>query len=263
MSTVTVTPTVEPSTGAIGDPPRVRLDVVDADAPAVESVTVTRLDPDGRIVPVRTFDGNPLDLTGGPGLIYDYEAPFGAPVRYSSQESPATVSAEVTVDEQRVWLIHPGVPALSMPVNVAEFGKRSRPVARGVHRPMSRRYPVVQTDGRRKAAEAVLELNTFTLSERAAFETLTDDAATLLLNVPAGFGWGVGAEYVDLGDLDEERLIIWAGQPRRLQTLPYLVVDRPVGGSQAERTLADLAEFASLADLALAYESLLDLAAGP
>ena len=227
------------------------------------AVTVTRLDPVGRTVPVRTTDGNPLALSAGVGLVYDYEAPFGEPVTYSTLEDTASVSAEVTVDEPDVWLIHPGVPEISMPVNVASFGSRTRAVARGVYRPMGRKNAVVQTDGQRKAAESVLELNTFTLDEIARFETLTEDASDLLLNIPAGLGWGVASCYVSLGDLEEGRLIEYAAEPRRMHVLPFMVVDRPAGGTQAERTLLDLTTFATLADLAAAYDTLFDVLAGP
>jgi hypothetical protein len=259
--TVTVTPTVEPSTG-YGDPHRVRLDV--ADSGALVEVTVTRLDPDGRTVVVRTTDGNPLTLSAGVGLVYDYEAPFGAPVSYSTFEDSATVSSEVTVVEDMVWLIHPGVPEISMPISVASFGARGRPVARGVFRPMGRKTAVVQTDGQRKSFEGVIELNTFTLDEILAFETLTDDAADLLLNVPVGLGWGVPTCYVSLGDLEEGRLVDYAAEPRRLHTLSYVVVDRPVGGTQAERTYLDLlVSHSSYAELPASYGSYFALLAGP
>jgi hypothetical protein len=126
MSTVTVAPTVELS----NVPPRVRLDVTDSGTPNLFATTVMRLDPDGALRPVRTQDGAPLTLgTSGSnrvGLVYDYEAPYGAPVSYSTLESPSTVSNPVTVDESRVWLVHPGVPALSLPITVAEIGERKR-----------------------------------------------------------------------------------------------------------------------------------------
>jgi hypothetical protein len=75
VSTVTVVATVETAT----TPQRVRLDVTDVGAPNLFTTTVTRLNPDGRVVPVRTLDGNPLTLTTSGanriGLLYDYEMP--------------------------------------------------------------------------------------------------------------------------------------------------------------------------------------------
>lgn len=257
---VTVTPTVEESTGQ-GDPPRIRLDVT---ATAGETAaTVTRLNPDGATVPVRTTDGNPLTISAGTALVYDYEAPFGQPVRYSTVETPGTLSAAVTVAEPAVWLIHVGVPALSRRVRIIDVPQRARPVVRGIHTPMGRRYPVVQTDGQRKAAEYTLTVRTDDDDERAALDDLLDDAGTLLLNVPAGKGWGVGAEYVSVGDSTEARRADWGAYPLRDWLLPCTVVDRPVGGTQAERTLADLAGYGTLAALSAAYGTLFDVAVGP
>jgi hypothetical protein len=46
--------------------------------------------------------------------------------------------------------------------------------------------------------------------------------------------------------------------------MPFQVVDRPVGGSQAQRTLADLiAPYPTLGDLKAAYPTLADLLSGP
>jgi hypothetical protein len=263
MSVVTVTATVE----ADSVPPRVRLDVTDIGSPNLLQVTVTRLDPDGRTTPVRTNDGEPLTLTTAGanrvGLLYDYEAPYGSAVSYSTVESPTTTSAEVTVAEGRVWIIHPGVPPLSMPVSVATMGNRLRAVNRGVFKPLGRKSAIVVTDGARKAPEGTIELNTFTPAEAAAFEALTDDAAVLLLNIPATLNWGVAPSYVSLGDLEEGRLVDYAGEPQRLHTLPYMVVDRPAGGTTAARSYVDLLTFASYADLLVAYPTYLDLLAGP
>jgi hypothetical protein len=266
MSTVTIAPTVESGTGA-GDPPRVRLNVTDSGTPAITQVTVTRLNPDGRTVPVRTTDGNPLTLsTSGSnrvGLIYDYEPPYGSPVSYSTLENPTTVSAQVTVSEPRVWLIHPGVPALSMPVQVLGIGPRVRSVAAGAHWPMGREHPVVQTDGQRKAPAYTLRLRTDGDQERTAVEALCWDAGTLLLNVPVGKGWGVGAEYVAVGELTEAREVDYGSWPRRVWELPCQVVARPEGGTQAERTYTDvLAENASYGALRTRYATYFDLLAG-
>lgn len=259
MSTVTVTANVEPGFW----PPRVRLDVTATGLPAVTSTTVTRLDPDGTVSPVRTPDGNPLTLSSGYGLVYDYEAPYQAPVSYSTTASPSFVSSEVTIPEARVWLIHPGVPALSMPVTIASFADRARRAQRAVFYPMGRANPVVFTDGSRKGVESAVELRTDTLEELAALEAITADSSVLLFNIPAGLKWGVPTCYISVGDIGEARLVDYAGEPKRYVTLPYQVVDRPVGGSQAQRTLADLLVYPTLADLQAAYPTLADLLAGP
>lgn len=263
MSTVTAVPTVELS----NVPPRVRLDVTDTGTPNLFAATVTRLDPDGVQRPVRTTDGNPLTLsTSGSnrvGLVYDYEAPYGQAVTYSTLESPGTVSAAVTVDETRPWLVHPGIPALSLPIRVGTLGSRSRKVQRGVHFPMGRKFPVVVTDGSRKAAEYQLTLVSLDDAESAALEELLDDAAPLLLNVPVAKGWRLTFEYVAVGDVEEERPSRIASESLRSWVLLLTVIDRPAGGTQAQRTYVDLLSFGSYADLQAAYADYSAVLAGP
>lgn len=263
MSTVTVTATVELS----NTPPRVKLDVTDIGTPNLFAVTVTRLDPDGRVVPVRTADGNPLTLTTSGanrvGLLYDYEMPYGSVVTYSTEESPSTTSAEVTVAETRTWLIHPGVPAISVPVTISSLSARARRVQRGVLYPLGRSTPVVQTGGVRQSAEYDLQLFTSTDDERAGINTLIADAGTLLLNVPSTNRWGVSAEYVSVGDIAENRVARFVGNPFRTWDLPCTVVDRPSGGTQAQRVYSDLLVYATYADLKAAYVDYAALLAGP
>jgi hypothetical protein len=215
-------------------------------------------------VPVRTATGGPLPLSGGVALVYDPEMPLGQPVTYSSTESPAVVSAAVTVDSLRAWLVHPGLPELSQPIFVSELSARKQAVQRGVFQPLGRRSPVVQTDGARKTPEYQLDVLTRTVDERAALDALLWDAGVLLLNVPAGKGWGVTSEYVSVGDVTESRVERYLGHAERVWSLPCTVVDRPLGGSQAERTWADvIVDNATWADVLGKYPTWLDLLAGP
>ena len=244
-----------------------KLDVTDTGtSPALFAATVTRLDSDGQTRTVRTADGNPLVLTTSGatrvGTLYDYEMPFGVEVTYSTLETPAN-TATATVPETRVWLIHPGVPSISMPITAEKVGSRSRKAQRGVHYPMGRKYPVVQTDGSRKAAEYTLSVYTATVSEGANLEALLDDATPLLLNVPAAKGWGITAEYVSVGDVEEARVTRFPGEPARIWQLPLTVVDAPVGGSQAERSYVDLLEYSSYTELQSSYATYAALLAGP
>lgn len=258
-----ITPTVEADT----TPPRVRVDVIDRDVAATGGVVLTRLDPAGRTRPVRTIDGGPLALTvSGPArlaTIYDYEVPYGAPVAYSTAEAPGTASAPVTVDVDRPWLVHPGAPALSMPLWIAELAPRVRDVEQAVLRPMHREFPIVHTDGRRKAPVYDMTVRTGTLQELDAIEALCADAQILLLNVPVSLEWGIGAEYIAVGRISESRLNQYGPEKRRHWLLPCTVTDRPEGGTTASRTLADVAaEAPTLAGLAALYETLYDMAMG-
>lgn len=259
MSVITVTATVEPST----TPPRVRLNIADTGTPAITATTITRQNPDGTTTTVRTPDGQALVLTSSAGLLYDYEAPFQAAVTYSSVESPTQVTTPVTVPENRIWLIDPGVPNLSMPITVAVFGDLTRRVNRGVFYPMGRSAPVVQTDGTRKATEGSLQVKTMSLAEIAALNAVTASGSPLLLNVPATFAWGVSSGYISIADVVEQRLVEYAPEVTRYFNLPYTVVDRPIGGTQAQRTYADLLDFPTYAALLAAFSTYGDLLAGP
>lgn len=265
MSTVSVVPTVEPG----NVPPRIRLDVTDTGSPNLFATTVTRLDPDGALRVVRTTDGNPLTLTTSGsnrvGFVYDYEAPFGSAVSYSTGESPATVSTEVTLDQDAPWLIHVGVPSLSKPVEfrVGTVAEETLSVRRGVHWPMGSRFPVVQTDGVRKAPESTLIVSTDSPQDTAAIRALIADASVLLLNVPTTLGLEIATCYISIGDVRIARPSDIGTDPYRDIVMPYLVVDQPVGGSQSGRTYVDLLTFSTYADLNAAYPTYADMLAGP
>jgi hypothetical protein len=238
---------------------------LDVSASAGETTTtVNRLNPDGTTVPVRTNDGNPLPLSSGIGLLYDYEMPFGQLVSYTSVESPTTISASVSVTPSSAWLIHPGIPSLSVPIRIGEMSERKRPVQRAVLYPMSRLYAWTATDGQRKAAEYTLTLYTPDDVTRANFNALIDDAGVLLLNVPAGNAWGVGAEYVSVGDTVEQRPVKILAVSDRMFQLPIVVVDRPSGGSQSQRAWTDVvAAYGTWADVKTHYATWSSVNAGP
>ena len=257
--TITVTPSLEPT----NSPPRVRLDV---SASAGEtSTTVTRQNPDGSIIPVRTQDGGPLALSAGTGLIYDYELPYSASVTYSSQESPSTVSSAVTLSVSSTWLVHPGVPALSMPVTLrpGTLQEETYGVARSVLFPMGRVNPIIVNDGTRKGGQSSLTVTTQSLDELSSLRALIADAGVLLLNIPADQSVGFDTCYISIGDVKFARWTDVVIDSYRDVVLPFYVVDRPAGGTTAQRTYADLTVYATYADLARAYPTYANVLAGP
>lgn len=260
---LSVTATPEPG----NDPPRVRLNVSDTRTTPATAVTVTRINPDGSVTPVRTTDGNPLPLsvsgTSRVGLVYDYEAPFGVAVQYSTTEAPGTLSEQVLLDSETTWIIHPGVPELSRPVTIADLGARSRKVSQSVFYPMGRSAPVVQTDGRRKTPEYTLSLYAPDDASSLWLDALLEDTGVLMLNIPASKNWGIGAEYISVGDVEETRPVRYLGEPSRVWNLQVTVVDRPGGGTQAERTYVDLLVYPTYVALQVAYPTYSDLLAGP
>lgn len=259
---VTVAPNVEAA--ANGLPPRVRLDITDTGG--LSSVTVTRLDPDGRIVPVRTNTGDPLPMSGGVGLLYDYEAPLGQFVYYSSLDDPDTLSGGVTVNETRVWLIHPGVPTLSVPIElgVGSASEEVWAVQQGVFWAMGRETPLVFTDGGRKAPSSSLTVLTETVAEFESLRSVLSDASPLLLNVPATLGLGLDTDYISVGAVTPRRPSDIGTDTLRAVDMPYMVVRRPAGGSQATRTWTDVKiDYDTWADVKAAYGTWFNLLAGP
>lgn len=231
MATLTLTATSQPT----GSPPRVRLDVTASGTPTVTSVTVTRTDVSGKTYPVRTSDGGALPVSGGVATAYDYEIPYGTTSTYSVAATGATtVTASATVDVASVWLVHVGVPALSMALPViSEIRELTRPLDRGLFPVIGRPDPIAITGGARSTPAGVLGVRTKTDAQRTALDLLIDDGSTLLLNLPASLGWGMSTCYVSIGDVTTARTVDFAGQPWREWTLPYQVVGRPAGGSQA------------------------------
>jgi hypothetical protein len=260
--TVTITPTVN----LASTPPSVSLAVNDSTG-ANSSLTVQRMDADGVLRPVRTTDGNPLPMTVSGstrvGSLVDYEPPYGTSVYYTTTEVPSVASASVTVTSSRAWLVHPGVPSLSLPITIADLSARKRAVSRGVFYPQGRGFAVVQTAGARKAPEYTLSIYTAALSDLNAMLSLLADASALLLNVPATNGWGVGAEYVSIGDVDEGRAVKPLGYSDRVWVLPCTVVDRPSGGTGAAWAMSNIRDgYALMSNIRDAFPKMSNIAAG-
>lgn len=242
MAVITVTATPEPES----HPPRVRVDVVDVgDSPAISQVTVVRMQ-DGVATPVRSNDGAPLELTAEglnrAGTIFDPEAPFGVPVTYSTLQQPDSVSAQVVSESAVPWLIHPGLPNLSQPVEfrIGSFAEEVRQVRSGVFYPLGRSSAVVVTDGRRKAAAGSFTVVTETPGQRRALLSLLDDAGVLLLNVPPLMGLEVDTNYVAVLDVTERRVSDIGEDPLRDFVMPYVVVRMPGGSTPTSWTWADV-----------------------
>lgn len=256
--TISITATVEPS----NVPPRIRLDI---SGTTETSVTPLRLHPDGRLVPVRTSDGNPEPLSGGVAVLYDYEAPFGDLVQYTSVETPSAFTLQVMVDASQVWLIHPGVPSLSLPIRLGpgSLSQDEFDVQQGVFYPLGRANPVVVTGGARQAAASQVVALTTSDADYRAIRDLVSDAGVLYLNVPVELGYSYDSCYIAVGKVTATRAVDKVFVAQRAVAMPFVVVDRPAGGSQAQRTLADLLDYPTLAALQSAYATLLDVETGP
>ena len=265
--TITLTP--EPD----ATPPRVRIDVTDLTS-ALTSVTVRRLDPDGRYRKVRTSDDGPLVLEAGAATLYDYEAPYGQLVTYTT-DAAGSPSVTTTLDVADIWLIHLQVPARSVLVpKVSDLGNRSYDLDVGVFPILEREFPLTATAGARQAASGTLTVGTFTLAELQALKDVLADGSVLLLNVPQSLGWGFPTSYLQFFGVDENRVIDYGPWQHRDWPLPYQTVDRPAGGTQAgvswndvatvgddDYTAAEGSAFATWDDVAAAYDAWSQVAA--
>lgn len=257
--TVTVTPTVNPA----ATPPNISLAITST---TETSTTVQRINPDGSLVPVRTSDGLPLSIPSHSGTLIDYEPPAGQAVSFTSVESPATVSGQVTLDVPDVWLIHCGIPGLSMPIVLrpATLSDEMFQLTRGVFYVLGDPYPVINTDGSRKMSSSQLVVATDTFDDLARMKALLADGSTLLLNVPPALGIGFDTAYIAVGDLKMARRSDMAADTSRDFTLPFQVTRRPVGGSSSTRTYAVVeAAYATYAAAEAAYATYALAIAGP
>lgn len=273
------------------NPPRVALDLY---WPNQGPVAVDRRGPDGRWAPVRTAE--PAALAGGAWLGFDYEAPYGVPLRYRMRvvanallvdpgttveipeqtdqgfaetftetfqvTTPAVPASEIVqLDVAVPWLIHPGIPDLSQPVRVVDVSPVVRSVRRGVFEPIGRSTAVVRSQ-RRSAPAYTLRVRTETSVALVNLDELLADGSALLWQVPPSLGWDMPTGWVSVADVDEARFYGFGRAPRRTVTLPLLMVDRPAGGQQAQWSYASvLAEHTTYQAVLESYRSYADLTA--
>ena len=243
----TLTATPEPG----NVPPRILLQLTYT---GQTSATIVRTDPDGSQTPVRLAEPAALDGSGS-WVGYDYESWFGGATTYTATTTAGNItSTPVTLDVTDIWLRHPGVPSLSQKVDFWGEGDPIRAVAQAVLEPLGRATPIVVSDGRRKSKRGDLSLRTQGDAQHVALLALFDDLTPLLLDVPPGkaFGADLTHQYLSLGDLTQKRLVDgYYHHPDRVWTAPYIVVGRPAGGIQAQRT------YATVLGAHLTYQSLI------
>lgn len=255
-------------------PPRVRLDVTDTTG--LQSVTITRLDPDSVYRKVRTSDDQPLPLSGGQATVYDYEAPPGYPLTYSTDQT-GTPTATVTVDTDVPWLVHLGVPSRSVTISLRAGSNDEEiwDIDQGVFAVLERSDPIVATAGARLLPSSTLILSVESAGELAAMRLLLSDGSPLLLSVPPSLDVGLSTCYIAVGQVKPQRPANSPGTSSlRDLELPYQQISRPAGGTQAWITWADVATrsgddytaaagstYATWADVAAAVGSWAELAA--
>lgn len=232
MATLSLTATALPNS----TPPMVRLDVTASGTPTVTSVTISRRDVSGVVSAVRTSDGGPLPVSGGTATVYDAEIPYGQTATYTvSATGTADATATAILPVEDVWLVHVGVPALSTPVEfrIGTNDEETWDVDQGVFPILGRDTPIVISGGARQAPVSSLIVGTDTPAKAQAMKDLLADGSALLLNVPPLSGLGLATCYISVGAVRYRRPVNIGSDPHRDLELPYRVVSRPAGGSQA------------------------------
>lgn len=240
MATLTLTATPLPT----ATPPAVRLDVTATGTPTVTSVTITRQDASGVVSTVRTSDGGPLPVSGGVATVFDPEIPYGQAATYTATAAGASdATATATLDVEDIWLVDVGVPARSVPVEfrIGTNDEETWDVDQGVFPILGRDTPIVVTGGSRQAPVSSLIVGTDTPAQSEAMRQLLSDGSTLLLNVPPLSGLGLSTAYISVGAVRYKRRSNIGTDPQRDIELPYRVVSRPAGGSQAAITWETIA----------------------
>ena len=206
----------------------------------VTACKIERRDPGAPWVIIKSGAAFPC-VAGQPKVpAYDYEAPFDVDVTYRiTQVTPAgsetVTSGAVKLDswppDGRVgsgytWLKDPAFPSLSMRLDeVTSLPALTYAARSGVFAVIDRPKPI-GISARRQAWTGELKFTTATLNQRNRVNDLLARGQILLLATPDGYG--IGNQYLLVGDVVEERI---AGavvtEPSRSWTLPLTCVDRP------------------------------------
>ena len=211
-----------------------------------------------------------LPLTATQYSVEDYEAPIGQPVSYRMETHSAAggltgfaTFGPVTLSvpgSSMCWVKDPVEPYRNVLLRASVPPDWSRPAQATEYRIRGRRNSVMLYDVR-GGLTGTLQVWTLTDAERQALHFATDTGNPLLIQFSPGLG--IEDAYVSVGDTTEARVIGYAGEPRRLWSLPLTQVDQPIGGvvGTAGWTVRDVATtYATALDVTHAYATVLDLA---
>lgn len=254
----TLTAVQEPTFG------RVRLELDFSDTPAATYLHVHRglaAGPAHGSSDVVRLHGVTADLTdafgtwtmkrasNGRAVFYDTELPLDTNVYYRADTSQALSAASATAgpvniaSDGAIWIKDPIRPAHDLKATVVRdpidpacnpagglyvvgFEGDSYASASGRFAVEDNPFPVVATRPRREATSSMV-LVTKQLTDRDALKRLLMTGDVLLLQTPAT--WGYGDIYIDVADVNDNRLSRDHRRPWRQWTLPYARAEQPPG----------------------------------
>jgi hypothetical protein len=219
---------------------------------------------DGTLVVVRphTFSdssGDYIELSGGQAIFYDTEAPLDVPLIYLADGLIGTVAAgsatdtapgEVLASGSDLWLKAPLRPwadqrvLLEIPqepdclpesaIFFVSMDVETRPNRTNVGIVNNHKNPIAMSRVR-GGITSTLNLASRRFTDRDAIITLNADGDPLFFEGPAAYA--IPDQYMSVGDYSVSRLTTDHRRQWRLNSLPYVEVDRPAG--LAEGILGD------------------------
>jgi hypothetical protein len=188
---------------------------------------------------------------------------------YGASADIAETSDPITLDAVDAWLIHPGTPGLSIPLNetdataagIISIDPISNPTNATVHRILGSATPIPTTTGPRSDDLTAITLATVTTDERVALRALLASDIPILIQVPPAWDLEFNCGFYQVGDVTTARAANTV-EAHRITTLPLTKVQSPVvdventGWSYA----AVAAEFATYSALSVTFATYADLA---
>lgn len=249
-------------------PPRIALHVTGSTG---TTVSVTRQNTDGTTYSVRS--GSPATIVSGGARPYDYESPWRLGGTYTARDSTgatatATVAGLWEFGAVNPWLIHPGIPSLSMPIEVVRLGDRTTSVSRGVFKVLGRADPVTVGDGTRGSEQFDLvvrtrwndDLGPSDLQDEDRMRRILADGSPLLMQFAYDGSRRWRWQWVSVDQVTASDVVPWVDSEGIEWTLPCTVVRAPSGSLQAQWTNAGvLARYATNTDVLATFATCDDL----
>lgn len=167
------------------------------------------------------------------------------------------------------WMIHPTVPAKSVPISTTDrtlpgvnnLGPVTSASSATVHEILGQSEPIISTSGPRRSDALTVIFAARTLAHEAQLNAILADQTPILFRFPdANLGWQDG--FYAIGDVQRDRFAQVTALQRRLFTLPLRMVQPPPGSVQNPgwSWASVAATFSSWNEVALAYSSWADMA---